>query len=210
MAHSQSLFPIKIYRDFYPKTKDLKDNLFPKLRNVFLETEKNNNAFMRDGTLCSYETNSYLHLDFPDETKEVVDFVESMAKEYWKECSYHSELHPYVMQMWANETPNGGWIQGHLHGSMPFTAVLYVDATPEQGNLFLENPLDMILMSQPISPDVKYPMGQEIEVNTGDVIMFPGFLKHSVKPNTTNIPRLVLAFNFASKGKYWAGQWVKD
>jgi uncharacterized protein (TIGR02466 family) len=210
MGQSQDLFPIKVYKDFYANVEDLKTNLFPKLDTVFEETKNNNNAFMRDGTLCSYKTNSYLHVNFPDETKEVVEFVEAAAREYWKECNYHSELHPYVMQMWANSTPKDGWIQGHLHGSMPFTAVLYVDASPEQGNLFLENPMDMVLMSQPISPDVRYPMGQEIEVRSGDLVMFPGYLKHSVKPNTTDKPRLILAFNLASKGKYWAGQWVKD
>jgi len=210
MGHSQSLFPVKIYRDFYPKVEDLKNNLFPKLKNVFLETENNNNVFMHDGTLCSYETNSYLHVDFPEETRDVVEFVERCANEFWKESNYYSELSPYVMQMWANSTPKGGWVQGHLHGSMPFTAVLYVDASPEQGNLFLENPMDMVLMSQPISPEVRYPMGEEIEVHSGDLIMFPGYLKHSVKTNNTDRPRLVLAFNLGSKGKYWTGQWVKN
>ncbi len=50
-------------------------------------------------------------------------------------------------------------------------------------------------------------MGEEISVRSGDLVMFPGYLKHSVKINQSEQDRLVLAFNIASKGEYWAAQW---
>jgi len=208
MGQSLSLFPTKIYKDVYPNVQYLKNNLFTKLANVFKDTEQNNNEFMRDGTLCSYNIGADLQTQFPEETKDIVAFVESLAKEYWKECNYYEELEPYVFQLWANTTPKGGWVHSHLHGNMAFTGVIYVDASPEQGNLIIENPMDMVLMNQPISPSVKYPMGYELEVKTGDVVMFPGYLKHSVKPNTIDRDRLILGFNIGCRGKYWASQWV--
>jgi uncharacterized protein (TIGR02466 family) len=204
MGQPVELFPTKIYRDFFPNFDQIKKQLFPKLEKLFLETTDNNNAFMKGGTLCSYHSGSYLHSDYPEETKEVVEFVESAARDYWKICNYYQELEPVVFQLWANFTPNGGWVHSHLHGNMPFTGVLYIDASPEQGNLIIENPLDMVLMSQPIGPDVPYPMGQEITVNSGDLVMFPGYIKHSVKPNTIDRPRLVLGFNIGCKGNYWS------
>lgn len=210
MIESLELFPITIFKNFYPDTDTLKNNLFKKLENVFKETEQNNNAFMRDGTLCSYNTSSYLHKDFPDDLNDVVEFVTETARKYWNKCNYHSELNPYVFQVWANKTPKGGWIHSHLHGNMPFTAVLYVDACPDQGNLILENPLDMILMTQPISPNIAYPMVKEISVQTGDLIMFPGYLKHRVKPNNTDNDRLILGFNIGCKGSYWSSQWTHE
>jgi uncharacterized protein (TIGR02466 family) len=210
MTETIKLFPIIIFRDFYPRFQQLKDNLFPKLSEIFEETKHNNNLFMRDGTLCSYHTNSYIHKQFPEETEDVVDFIESSAKRYWDECRYHKDLTPYVFQLWANSTPGGGWIHSHLHGNMPFTGVIYIDASPEQGNLMIENPMDMILMSQPISPDVKYPMAEELKVKSGDLIMFPGYIKHSVKPNKTDVPRLILGFNIGCYGKYWTNQWTQD
>ena len=209
MANSIKLFPTIVHRDFYPRAYELKETLFSKLDTVFADTENNNNVFMKDGTLCSYNSNSYLHVEFAEETKEVVEFVESAAKQYWRECQYHAGLTPFVFQMWANTTPKGGYVEPHLHGNMPFTAVLYVDASPEQGNLILENPLDMVLMTQPISPEVKYPMGEELEVNTGDLILFPGYLKHRVLPNTTDRDRLILGFNIGCQGNYWSSQWVQ-
>jgi uncharacterized protein (TIGR02466 family) len=210
MIEVLELFPTTVFKNFYPHTDKIKKDLFSKLEIIFREAETNNNAFMRDGTLCSYNSNSYLHKDFPEETKDVIYFVEDTARQYWKKCKYHNELNPYVFQMWANSTPRGGWIHSHLHGNMPFTAVLYIDASPDQGNLILENPMDTILMNQPISPDVEYPMCKEIEVSSGDLIMFPGYLKHRVKPNNTDRQRLILGFNIGCKGKYWSGQWVKE
>lgn len=210
MRQTIKLFPLTVYKNFYNKTDEIKRDLFSKLDRVFEDSEKNNNVFMRQGTLCSYHTNSYLHTEFLKETQEVVKFVETCAKEYWDEMEYHKELEPFVFQMWANKTPRGGYIDSHLHGNMPFTAVLYVDASSEQGNLLIENPLEMILMTQPISPDIKYPMAEEISVKSGDLIMFPGYIRHSVKPNNTDKPRLILGFNIGSRGKYWTSQWVNN
>jgi len=210
MKELLKLFPTVVYKNFYDKVNDLRYNLFSKLDSVFSDTIDNNNVFMKQGTLCSYNSNSYLHKEFPNETKEVVEFVEAAAREYWRECQYHAELTPYVFQMWANTTPQGGYVEPHLHGNMPFTAVLYVDASPEQGNIIIENPLDMVLMTQPISPEVKYPMGEELEVNTGDLIIFPGYLKHRVLPNTTDRDRLIIGFNIGCRGNYWSSQWTQN
>lgn len=210
MRQSIKLFPTVVYKNFYNGVDILKESLFSKLDSVFRSTENNNNAFMRQGTLCSYHTASDLHIKYQEETRSVVNFVEQCAKEYWEECCYHKGLEPYVFQLWANKTPRGGYIDSHLHGNMPFTAVLYVDASPEQGNLILENPLEMVLMTQPISPDIKYPIGEEITVSSGDLVMFPGYIRHSVKPNTTDTPRLILGFNIGCKGNYWAEQWIND
>jgi uncharacterized protein (TIGR02466 family) len=210
MKELLKLFPTVVYKNFYDKVNDLRYNLFSKLDSVFSDTIDNNNVFMKQGTLCSYNSNSYLHKEFPNETKEVVEFVEAAAREYWRGCQYHAELTPYVFQMWANTTPQGGYVEPHLHGNMPFTAVLYVDASPEQGNIIIENPLDMVLMTQPISPEVKYPMGEELEVNTGDLIIFPGYLKHRVLPNTTDRDRLIIGFNIGCRGNYWSSQWTQN
>jgi uncharacterized protein (TIGR02466 family) len=210
MSNTVSLFPTIIYKNFYSEVDNLKENLFPKLEKVFNEAKNHNNFSMRQGTLCSYNSNSYLHKEFPAETKHIVEFVEHCAKEYWTECNYHTELEPFVFQMWANSTPKGGYIDSHLHGNMPFTGVVYIDASSQQGNLVIENPMETVLMNQPISPTVSYPMGQEIEVKTGDLVMFPGYLRHSVKPNLSDQTRLIIAFNIGCRGQYWSAQWSKN
>lgn len=204
------LFPVKIMKTQYPDAHLLKETLFSQLDTVFEDTKNNNNQFMQDGTLCSYHTESFIHKKFPKETESVVEFIENCAREYWKENQYYEDLDPFVLQMWANSTPKGGSVSSHLHGSIPFTGVLYVDASPEQGNLIVENPNDTVLMSQPISPNAQQLMEYEVEVNTGDLVLFPGWMKHRVKPNTTDKPRLILGFNIGSNGTYWSGQWMHN
>jgi uncharacterized protein (TIGR02466 family) len=206
MNNILNLFPIKIYRTQYANIEIIKNNLFPKLVDTFQQTESNNVESMQSGTLCTYFTNSLLQ-NFP-ETEDLVKFAEEHANNYWKELKYSNLLEPKVIQIWANETPNTGWVRSHIHGSIPLTGVLYVNAGPGMGNLVIENPLDSILSSQPMDYKEQELLHQEIEVTTGDFIIFPGWIRHHVKPNTTNEKRLILGVNFGSTGSYVTGQWI--
>lgn len=200
------LFPIKIYRTTYINVDVIHSELFPKLYDLFEKTKDKNVESMYNGTLCTYHTDSFLQ-KYP-ETKNLVEFAEEQAKIYWKQLKYSPHLEPKVIQIWANETPHSGWIRSHLHGSMPMTAVLYVSAGPGMGNLVIENPLDAVLSSQPMDYAEQELLHHEIEVKTGDFVIFPGWIRHHVKPNTTKEKRLILGINFGSKGTYLTGQWV--
>ena len=206
MNSTLDLFAIKIYKTRYDNVDKIRTGLFPKLTELFESTKNNNVESMYDGTLCTYRTNSFLQT-YP-ETTELIDFAEEHARQYWKELKYSPLLEPKVIQVWANETPHSGWVRSHLHGSMPMTGVLYVSAGPGMGNLVIENPLDAILSSQPMDYAAQELLHQEIEVTTGDFIIFPGWIRHHVKPNTTNEKRLILGVNFGSTGNYLTGQWV--
>jgi uncharacterized protein (TIGR02466 family) len=204
------LFPLKIYQTTYSKVDEIKHSLFPKLEHLWEPSLADNQQFMRDGTICSYHTSANIHKDFPTETRDIVLFANKCAKEYWKELDYYDGLEPFVAQVWSNKTPKGGWIHSHIHLSIPLTAILYVDASPEQGNIIFENPNDMLLAAQPINYRKKIQFEHEMEVNTGDFVIFPAFLRHKVLPNNTDRDRLILGFNYASKGEYWSAQWVDN
>jgi uncharacterized protein (TIGR02466 family) len=209
MSNIISLFPIKVYKTTYDldKTLELKNHVYDNLK-FWERVEDNNPEFIRGGNLCSYQHEPAVHDLFPNETEHFVNFATECAKEYWKDLDYFDGLEPYVLDMWANFTPKHGWINSHLHISMPLNAVLYLDACPEQGNIVIENPNDQLLATQPINYRETFQFEQEIEVNTGDFIIFPGFLKHKVRKNMSDRPRMVLGLNFGAKGFYWANQWV--
>jgi uncharacterized protein (TIGR02466 family) len=209
MKNTISLFPIKVYKTVYDldKVEQLKKHVYDNLT-FWNRVEGNNPDFIKDGNLCSYQVEPAIHDLFPEETKDFVEWSTNCAKEYWKELDYFDGLEPYVLDMWANFTPKDGWIDSHCHISMPLNAVLYLDASPDQGNIVIENPNDQLLATQPINYKTKFQFEEEIEVRTGDFIIFPGFLKHKVRKNTTDKPRMVLGLNFGAKGFYWANQWV--
>lgn len=201
-----NLFPIKIFKTKYNEIESIKENIFSQLESVFEKTKEDNVESMQNGTLCTYFTNSNIQ-EFK-EAGPLVNFAEEQAKLYWKELRYSNLLEPKVIQIWANATPKNGWIRSHQHGAVPITGVLYVDAKPGMGNLVLENPLDSLLTSQPMDYKAQELLHYEVEVSTGDFVMFPGWMRHYVKPNTTTENRLILGINFGSTGTYLTGQWL--
>jgi len=204
----EEIFPLKIYRSRYDKVDEIKEKLFPKLEKLWKPSLDDNQQFMRDGTICSYHTSALIQHEYPEETADLIEFANKAGKEFWKENDYYEGMEPFVAQVWANKTPKGGWVHSHIHLSIPFTALLYVDASPEQGNLVLENPLDFVLGAQPINYHKKIQFEYEVKVNTGDFIIFPAWLRHKVLPNTIDTPRLILGLNYIGKGNYWAEQWL--
>ncbi len=211
MSNAISLFPFKIYKTRYEKHEWIKDNLFSKLDTAFQESILNNQHFQRDGNMCTYHVEPNINRKYAEETKDLIAFTEAAAKDYWKELDYFPGMEPFVLEIWANKSPRGGYITSHLHLSLPFTAVYYVDASPEQGNIVFENPNDLLLSAQPVNYlEGTYQFEHEINVQSGDLLIFPGYMKHRSKPNQTDRPRLILGITFGARGFYWQKNWVAD
>jgi uncharacterized protein (TIGR02466 family) len=208
MSNTINLFPLKIYKTRYEKASEFKDTVFSKLDYAWGPADKDNQYFMRDGTLCTYNVEADISRKFPEQTKDFIDFATNAAKDYWKELEYFPGLEPYIIDVWANKTPKGGWVESHLHLSIPLTATLYIDASPEQGNVVFEHPADALLASQPIDYQKRYQFEHEVDVHTGDFLIFPGYLKHRVKKNTIDRPRLIFGLSYGCKGYYWQGNWI--
>lgn len=204
MKHN--IFPISVWKTTYDKVDNVRKNVFPKLEKDFDLTKGNNNPTMVNGTLCTYNQFDQIHQ--LEEAKDLVKFAEEEVQKYWKELQYSELLEPKLIQMWANKQPPGGSVRSHLHGTMPITAVLYVNAGKEMGNIVLENPLESVLVSQPMDYKAQAFLHHEIEVMTGDFIMFPGWMRHYVQENKSDANRLIIGMNFGAKGNYLAGQWI--
>lgn len=201
-----NIFPLQIWQTTYDNVNNILETVFPIIEEQFSASKENNNPTMINGTLCTY--NQYDQIHQLKEASHLVKFAEAQAREYWKALKYSDLLEPKMIQMWANRQPKGGSVRSHLHGTMPITGVLYVNAKEGMGNIVLENPLENLLVSQPMDYESQAFLHHEIRVETGDFIMFPGWMRHYVKENTLDEDRLVLGMNFGSKGNYIAGQWI--
>lgn len=204
-----NLFPIKIYKTFYQDTAELLKSLNDELLEILKNTNsKNNQNSMQDGTLCTF--NHASDLNQSPKLENLITFAEKHANEYWKVLNFHENLKPKIFQIWANSTPKGGWIRSHSHGVVPLTGVLYLNSSPAHGNLIIENPMDQILMSQPLKYDI-HDVYESIDVSSGDLVIFPGWMRHRVEKNTLDDERVILGMNFASIGQqYVAGQWAQS
>lgn len=204
MYNIENLFPTKIYRTTYPGIEELKSKLFPKLENHFNPDKAH--VLMSEECITTYNENRQVNT-WP-EVQNLIKFLNIHIKNYWNELNYHPELEPYIIEMWANKSTAGGWIYHHTHTPNPIVGTCYLSVSPEQGNLFFQDPLEMVKSSQPCNIDQFNEFEQEVPLSAGDVILFPGYLRHRTYPNKSNDSRIVLSFNIGCSGTYITNQWI--
>jgi hypothetical protein len=137
--------------------------------------------------------------------KSVFDFITEHGKAYWKELGLSTMLDPYVLQLWATATGRGGFVASHNHNPVPIAGVFYLRARPELGNLFVENPLDLVIGKSPRQVDTMVPtrLNYEVESYSGKLVLFPGWMKHFTKPNPVDEIRMSMAVNFGCEGQVY-------
>lgn len=204
MYKIENLFPTKIYRTKYPGIQELIVNLLPKLEDCF--NPDKSHVLMSEECITTYSQNRQVNT-WP-ETQDLVNFLNVHIKNYWKELNYQQTLEPYIIEMWANKSTTGGWIYHHTHTPNPIVGTCYLSVSPTQGNLFFQDPLEMVKSSQPCNIDQFDEFEQEVPLEVGDIVLFPGYLRHRTYPNQSTEPRIVLSFNIGCSGQYITNQWI--
>ena len=138
--------------------------------------------------------------ELPEYAK-LVDMLYSAQRTIYDQEYYESE--PFLGNMWANINPPGGMNRAHIHPNSLWSGVYYVKAPQNSGQLKIEDPRSVALMSRPRQKDVPKPdrlwREHHYEPKTGRLIMFPSWLNHCVDPNNSNDIRISVSFNFMQK-----------
>ena len=139
--------------------------------------------------------------------KLIFDFITEQGKEYWDQVlEYTEHLDPYILNAWITAVKGGGFVASHNHNPIPVAGVFYIKADKGQGNLFLENPSDLFIGRLPYKSNNGYTphrFNHEIQSKSGKLVLFPGWMKHFTKENTTDDIRISLAVNFGCQGQVW-------
>ncbi|MBL4582719.1 MAG: hypothetical protein JKY29_12970 [Gammaproteobacteria bacterium] len=135
-----------------------------------------------------------------------------------KRMSHFQEASPdsydWQLRMWANVTPPGGLNQPHAHPGNLWAAVLYLDMGDESdssgdvgGAFYIEDPrFPMAAMHNTavrmIGADGN-PQQYEVEfkLERGNIVVFPAWLRHGVRPYTGNRERISIAMNIDARRK---------
>jgi uncharacterized protein (TIGR02466 family) len=198
----RNLFPTVIYEAVWPEFESIRQSLIDKVMPYFESNVASGNDYVdREGNDIFKRTVPNLHLR--PEFKEVVEFIEYHGREYWKTMGWTVQETPYVLQIWANDVPPGGFTPTHNHNPVAVGGALYLDADSKKGNLHLEDPMHMVKGRMPYDWEKKpYLYTEEINVEAGKLIMFPGWLMHHVRSNRSNSNRIVIGYNFGLSWKY--------
>ncbi len=156
-----------------------------------------------------YDVINFDNPDSPDNIKnpdlrKLHDWMNEQCKMYWEELGYNKLLHPYILQMWGLYQGPGGFTASHNHAGIPISAAFYVDAE-EKGNLVLEDPSELVLSRAPYNKVKGTPkrFHHEVEVKNSRVVMFPGWMKHFSRENTSKEDRILMAINYGCFGRVY-------
>ena len=193
------LFSVEIKKTSF-ESKELLETLCQEVEHLPMTQS---HSALRGNTTSSYSKNSERLHQLPV-FADLVEFIETQAKIYWDELGYYPDLYPKIYQSWITKYHHGGFIDKHDHIPASLSGVLYLSASPEQGNLVFENPLELWLRTQPYSADKRKGsfFEREIPVTTGDLIMFPAYLRHYTLPNRSQKDRIIMSFNLNSTGQF--------
>ena len=128
------------------------------------------------------------------------DFILEKCLEVWRTLDYYHDQSPKIYQSWVNVTGPHGFAMPHVHYNAALSAVVYLAADPDRGNLIFENPLDLAMCAQPLSRKTERSR-HEVAVTTGDVLIFPGWLRHFTAPNRTMQDRISFIANLNGTGE---------
>ena len=114
----------------------------------------------------------------------------------------------YMQNSWANRHEPGDWAQAHYHTGSLISGVYYLDVPEKSGDLVFQrmssytnlfhSTINIEYNNQNyINEDL-----QSLNVQTGDIVLFPSHVMHKIRKNESNLPRFSIAFNYFVKGKF--------
>ncbi|OYY72629.1 TIGR02466 family protein [Sphingomonas sp. 28-63-12] len=142
------------------------------------------------------------------------DKLADMAIRMAKRLSHFEDRDPasvkWSVRMWANVSPPGALNMSHAHPGVLWAAVYYLDmgmapGDPDGGELYFEDPrFPVPQMTFPgfraIGADGKpQVIEQRVRTERGDLVIFPGFVRHGVRPHTGSRERVSIAMNIYAK-----------
>jgi uncharacterized protein (TIGR02466 family) len=197
----KDIFPIRIYEAEYPNFQDIKEQLLADLEPHFSTLAPGNEYWDKNNNPLIYRT--LPNLEQENKFKHIIDFVEYHGKKYWQELNYTSRVEPYVLHMWSNKIPPGGFTPVHVHTPIPVAAAFYINASDDMGVLEIENPIDTIEKLQPRDNRLKpYFHTHNVSIKDGKLVLFPGWIRHYTRSNTSKENRVIISCNIGANITY--------
>jgi len=108
-----------------------------------------------------------------------------------------------VTRSWINVHPQGAYTEEHMHHGVLMAVAAYLYVPPNGGNLLVKNPLTPYKFSEPMHRQYFSRGGEDglewstVQVETGDVLFFPGWLTHKTEKNSSTENRFVMSWNIS-------------
>ena len=111
----------------------------------------------------------------------------------------------YLTQSWTAINQKGDAHHSHIHPNTVFSCVYYVQAN--SGDLQIRMPISRIqegynLSYKVLQQNIFNSRTINLQVKTGDMVIFPGWCEHQALPNEDDAPRIILGTNYFVTGTF--------
>ena len=181
----------KIYRGHIDGVPEIFEQVKPRLQKLWSQPDAILPPWIVDGTVyATFPRHQEMDLEgliqnWP-EMKPIMKEIYRMANEYYTAMDFDRDYEPYVDSMWANCYTPGSIGLSHNHPEMVISGGFYFNCIEGQGNIIIEPP----------DADTS-----ELTVRTGDVVLWPAWLNHTIMENTLDHNRVSVGLMFKTRLK---------
>jgi uncharacterized protein (TIGR02466 family) len=134
-----------------------------------------------------------------NEFKEFYKWLDNIAQHIiLNEWSLNKHFQYFISNSWVNVHDTGGYTRIHTHGPCTLTTAAYLNLPENGGYIEFLDPLEHIKLYHMKNFDEEQFNWKKVEAKTGDVLIFPGWIKHRTQPNESDENRWVLTSNYIS------------
>jgi len=101
---------------------------------------------------------------------------------------------PVPTRSWVNVHKRSGRTMEHYHNNTPLVASCYLKVPQGSGHFEYRDPLEYHRWGTPGEPQID--LWNEVPVETGDILIFPGWLKHRTQVNQVDEDRVCMTINY--------------
>lgn len=178
-----AIFKTNIGRRLTNKEKKIVDDSYLKLNNNFGNRTSKNTYILEEKNFSNLKK-----------------FVMSGLKKYYKNVLKVTNCKPFITNSWINFTNMNEWHHQHNHANSYVSGVLYLNVVDDIDQIVFHKSeyLNFSFNTKETSP---YNSNiWKINVQNGDLVLFPSHLQHDVPFRIHNSTRISLAFNSYFRG----------
>ena len=144
-------------------------------------------AHSRDNRAEDYQPHNW------QELRDFMIWLEPRVFYLWNYFDYDCKI-PRPINSWINLHKKTGQTLEHMHNMTPLVVSCYLKCPEKSGNIEFRDPLEYHKFGLPYEPQDF--LWNEVKVQTNDVIIFPGWLKHRTQASQSDDDRVVLTLNY--------------
>jgi len=139
----------------------------------------------------AYDDQLFKRPEFQEISKVIAIYVRAyLDKRKWK-----GEAKMLMTELWVNYQHKYQYQEYHDHRERVISGIYYIDVPEGTPGIMMKTPLkanfDDLFFDEDAVQEVNH-----LEIETGDILLFPSWLDHGVKANMTDNARVNIAFNF--------------